>query len=235
MLHRLLSSLPAGTTKAFSTLLDFLHSVLYIRDMEESSTCPTLIRETALRSDGYRFVAGVDEAGRGCLAGPVVAAAVVLPVDSTIEGVHDSKLLSADVREELALEINKKALCIGVGMCSPSEVDTLNVLWAAMEAMRRAVEELNPRPDYLLIDGNTCFPDPGWPYETIVKGDQRCSSIAAASIIAKVSRDRLMRTLHSQYPVYRWQTNVGYPTPEHYAALAEHGPTPHHRMSFRLY
>lgn len=207
--------------------------------MAESSPFPKLFpklsRETDLWSNGYRIVAGVDEAGRGCLAGPVVAAAVVLPDGAPIEGVNDSKLLSAEVREELAVEIGKTAVSIGVGMCSPKEVDELNILWAAMEAMRRAVEKLTPTPDYLLIDGNTCFPDSPWPFETVVKGDQQCYSIAAASIIAKVSRDRLMRTLHVKFPVYRWQTNVGYPTEEHYAALAEHGPTPYHRMTFRLY
>lgn len=202
--------------------------------MAESSPFPELSRETDLWSTGYRIVAGVDEAGRGCLAGPVVAAAVVLPEGTSIEGVNDSKLLSAEAREELAEAIGKTAVSIGVGMCSPKEVDELNILWAAMEAMRRAVENLTPGPDYLLIDGNTCFPNSVWPYETIVKGDQRCCSIAAASIIAKVSRDRLMRTLHTKYPVYRWHTNVGYPTEEHYAALAAHGPTPYHRMSFRL-
>ncbi len=202
--------------------------------MAELSTGPTLLRETELWSAGYRLVAGVDEAGRGCLAGPVVAAAVIFPEDTVIDGVNDSKLLSEDARGELAAEIDQKALCIGLGACSPREVDKLNILWAAMEAMRRAVEQLKPGPDYLLIDGNTCFPNAAWPFETVVKGDLLCQSIAAASIVAKVSRDLLMRTLHTKFPAYRWHTNVGYPTREHYAALAEHGPTPHHRKTFRL-
>lgn len=195
---------------------------------------PTLSRENKLRKNGYRFVAGLDEAGRGCLAGPVVAAAVVFEEHTRVRGVTDSKLLSAEDREVLAARIRKRARCIGVGMCSPEEVDELNVLWASMEAMRRAVMKLAPQPDYLLIDGNQCFPDSPWPYETVVKGDLLCHTIAAASIVAKVTRDRLMRRLHDQYPAYSWFTNVGYPTDAHRAALAEHGPTPHHRRSFRL-
>lgn len=220
----------------FSTALDFPCDAHYLMGMAEPDPLPlpTLARETHLLSAGYRLVAGVDEAGRGCLAGPVVAAAVVLPSDAKLEGVNDSKLVTPSEREKLAVAIERNALGIGYGMCSPEEIDQLNILWAAMEAMRRAVEKLNPAPDFLLIDGNTCFPESAWPFETVVRGDQRCTSIAAASILAKISRDRLMRRLHRKYPVYRWQTNVGYPTPEHYAALAAHGPTPHHRTSFRL-
>lgn len=195
---------------------------------------PTVSREKKLRREGYRLVAGVDEAGRGCLAGPVVAAAVIFDEKIRVKGVTDSKLLSEEERETLSAEIHKRARCIGIGLCSPEEVDDLNVLWASMEAMRRAILRLQPAPDYVLIDGNQCFPDSAWPYETVVKGDLLCHSIAAASIVAKVTRDRLMRRLHHQYPVYSWLTNVGYPTPEHYDALAEHGPTPHHRRSFRL-
>lgn len=195
---------------------------------------PTLDRERELRASGHRFVAGVDEAGRGCLAGPVVAAAVIFDDDVCIDGVTDSKLIERADREELAKEIESKALTVGVGICSPKEVDKLNVLWAAMEAMRRAVEQLAPEPHFVLIDGNHCFPDSAWPYETVIKGDLLCHCIAAASIVAKVRRDRLMYRLHDTYPAYCWNTNVGYPTQEHYAALAEHGPTPYHRRSFRL-
>lgn len=202
--------------------------------MEEPNRFPTLMREAELWSEGYRFVAGVDEAGRGCLAGPVVAAAVVLPEGAVLDGVNDSKLLSPEERRRLSTEIEARALSIGYGTCSPKEIDRLNILWAAMEAMRRAVARLKPHPHFLLIDGNTCFPNSAWPYETVVKGDQQCASIAAASILAKVRRDRLMRKLHEEYPHYHWITNVGYPTQEHYAALADHGPTPYHRTSFRL-
>ncbi|HET6568032.1 MAG TPA: ribonuclease HII [Rhodothermales bacterium] len=195
---------------------------------------PSLDLETSLLARGYRHVAGVDEAGRGCLAGPVVAAAVVLPPGCMIEGVDDSKKLSPKAREEVFERIREAAACVGVGLCTPEEIDELNILWAAMEAMRRAVLELHPAPDHLLIDGNTVFPDSPWPFETIVKGDTCCHSIAAASIVAKVTRDRLMRGLHDEHPHYGWQHNVGYPTRDHYDALAHHGPTPHHRRTFRL-
>ncbi len=190
--------------------------------------------EYALRQQGYEHIAGVDEAGRGCLAGPVVAAAVILAPDTHLPGLTDSKLLSRAMREKLAGSIRASASSIGVGLCSPREIDRLNILWAAMEAMRRAVSMLDPEPDYLLIDGNRCFPDAAQPFETIVQGDRRCRAIAAASVIAKVERDRLMHGLHEDYPVYAWKTNAGYPTKQHYAALARHGPTPHHRRSFRL-
>ena len=195
---------------------------------------PSLDLEADLWSHGYRHVAGVDEAGRGCLAGPVVAAAVVLPRGQTIDGVDDSKKLSRELREALVQEIQRQAVAVGVGMCSPEEIDRMNILWAAMEAMRRAVVDLRPGPDYLLIDGNRCFPESAWPFDTVVKGDSRSHSIAAASIVAKTTRDALMRDLHDAYPAFGWDANVGYPTKAHYAALAEHGPTPMHRRSFRL-
>ncbi len=190
--------------------------------------------EATLWRRGYGRVAGVDEAGRGCLAGPVVAAAVILPEGVTVEGVQDSKKLSPARREKALEAIQAQAVAVGVGLCSPKEVDRLNILWAAMEAMRRAAVDLDPGPDYLLIDGNCCFPDPAWPYETLVKGDARCHAIAAASIVAKVTRDRMMHALHAQFPHYGWLRNVGYPTKEHRAALATHGPSPLHRRSFNL-
>ncbi len=190
--------------------------------------------ECTLRQQGYERIAGVDEAGRGCLAGPVVAAAVILAPDTHLPDLTDSKLLSRTMREKLAGSIRASASGIGVGLCSPREIDRLNILWAAMEAMRRAVSNLVPGPDYLLIDGNRCFPDAKQSFETIVQGDRRCRAIAAASVIAKVERDRLMHRLHNDYPAYAWKTNAGYPTKQHYAALARHGPTPHHRRSFRL-
>ncbi len=195
---------------------------------------PTLDRERTLWNSGYERVAGVDEAGRGCLAGPVVAAAVIFRQGECVDGVTDSKLLPKEDRETLAGRIEQQALGIGVGMCSPKEIDRLNVLWAAMEAMRRAVTNLSSGPHFLLIDGNHCFPDSAWPYETVIAGDLQCHAIAAASIVAKVTRDRLMWDLHDEFPAYSWQSNVGYPTPAHYAALLEHGPTPYHRQSFRL-
>lgn len=151
-----------------------------------------------------------------------------------IPEVNDSKKLSALKREELAHRVKETALCVGVGLCSPEEIDRLNILWAAMEAMRRAASDLTTNPDFLLIDGNRCFPDAAWPYETLVKGDARSFTIASASIIAKTVRDAYMHDMHQVYPDYGWDTNVGYPTAKHYKALAEHGPTPFHRQSFRL-
>jgi ribonuclease HII len=196
---------------------------------------PSFDLETTLWDRGFQHVAGVDEAGRGCLAGPVVAAAVVLPPDASIDGLDDSKRMSPTRRETAFAQIQEQALALGVGRCSPAEIDRLNILWAAMEAMRRSVTDCALTPDYLLIDGNRCFPESPWPFETVVKGDQHSLSIAAASVIAKVTRDRLMASLHADFPMYDWASNVGYPTRAHYDALAEHGPTPHHRRSFKLH
>ena len=190
--------------------------------------------ERHLWSRGMRVVAGVDEAGRGCLAGPVVAAAVVWPVDAHLDGVQDSKTLSEADRMALADTIRERASAIAIAACEPAEIDRLNILWASMEAMRRALTQLRPEPEYVLIDGNTMIPDCPWPARAIVKGDDRSMSIAAASIIAKTHRDALMRRLHAEHPQYKWHTNVGYPTREHYEALRTHGPTRHHRTSFRL-
>jgi ribonuclease HII len=195
---------------------------------------PDFSLETACWAAGHRYVAGVDEAGRGCLAGPVVAAAVILPPDAHLPGLDDSKRLSAEARTALMPEIRRQALAVGVGQCSPEEIDRLNVLWAALEAMRRAIADLALPPDYLLIDGNRPLPAPPCTQEAVVKGDARSLSVAAASVVAKVTRDRLMETLHDDYPQYGWAGHKGYPTMEHYAALAAHGPSPHHRRSFRL-
>lgn len=190
--------------------------------------------EQNLWTRGLHLVAGVDEAGRGCLAGPVVAAAVILPPSVMIEGVRDSKALSQARRDELAIQIRAVATGVGVGVCSPEEIDQMNILWASMEAMKRALLALHPQPEFVLIDGNRCFPDPQWPVEMLVGGDNRCHSIAAASIIAKTTRDRIMRDLAEEYPHYGWSRNVGYPTREHYDALAAFGPCSWHRRSFRL-
>ncbi|MDQ7041599.1 MAG: ribonuclease HII [Rhodothermus sp.] len=190
--------------------------------------------EESCWQQGYRYVAGVDEVGRGCLAGPVVAAAVILPPYAQLDGVRDSKQLRPEKRAELAEKIRSQALAVGMGMCTPEEIDRLNILRAALEAMRRAVANLNLRPDYLLIDGNHCFPNPPCPAEPIVKGDRRSLLIAAASIIAKTTRDALMHRLHQEFPIYGWDQNVGYPTRAHYEALARYGPSPYHRRSFRL-
>ena len=183
---------------------------------------------------GRPHVAGTDEAGRGCLAGPVVAAAVVLPPGAALDGLDDSKALAPEERERLAGVVRREALAVGVAHCSPREIDTLNILWASMEAMRRAVADLAVAPDVVLVDGNREAPGMPCPQETVVKGDARSLSIAAASVLAKVTRDRLMVALDAAYPAYGWRQHKGYPTAQHYAALAEHGPSPHHRRSFRL-
>lgn len=183
---------------------------------------------------GICRIAGVDEAGRGCLAGPVVAAAVIFEPEHKIEGVTDSKKMSQKAREHAETKIREQALSIGIGICSPQEIDQLNILWASMEAMRRAVIGLDLEPELLFIDGNRCFKNSRWPFKTLVKGDSRSHSIAAASIIAKTHRDRLMIQLNAESPAFNWASNKGYPTKDHYRALQENGPTPHHRRSFRL-
>ncbi|HEX8384708.1 MAG TPA: ribonuclease HII [Rubricoccaceae bacterium] len=195
---------------------------------------PDLAIEARHRAAGRLVVAGCDEAGRGCLAGPVVAAAVILPPDAHLPGLDDSKKLSPEAREALVPLIERVALAVAVGQCSSEEVDRLNVLWAAMEAMRRAACALPVAPDLLLVDGNTPIPDAPCPQETVVRGDGLSLSIAAASVVAKVHRDRLMVALDADFPAYGWARHKGYPTAQHYAALAAHGPSPHHRRTFRL-
>ena len=178
--------------------------------------------------------AGCDEAGRGCLAGPVVAAAVILPDGYDRPGIVDSKKLSTVRREELRDIIISEAVAWAVGICSPAEIDELNILRASILAMHRAVDALGVRPGALAVDGNRFTPYPGIPHTTVVKGDARLADIAAASIIAKTTRDAIMDGLHAEYPCYGWDVNKGYPTAAHRRAIAEHGPSPYHRMSFRL-
>jgi ribonuclease HII len=195
---------------------------------------PTWYFERQVWDDGYLRVAGADEAGRGCLAGPVVAAAVILDPQKPVRGLRDSKLLDETERLRLADRVRERSRAWAIGICSPDEIDTLNILWASMEAMRRAVEALPESADYLLIDGNQRIPGAPCPSRSIIKGDARSRTIAAASILAKTYRDALMRGLHEAHPDYGWDSNVGYPTPEHYRALDLHGPTSLHRRSFRL-
>lgn len=196
-----------------------------------------LDHERRLWTAGFERVAGLDEAGRGCLAGPVVAAAVILPPDTDVPAIQDSKSISEAKRLAAREQIEAQAAAYAIGTCSPEEIDETNILRAALEAMRRAAADCQPPPDFLLIDGNQwsrSLTDAPWPYETVVKGDATSQSIAAASILAKTERDARMRRLHEEHPEYGWDTNVGYPTQQHYDALAEHGPTPHHRQSFTL-
>lgn len=182
-------------------------------------------------SDGFKVICGVDEAGRGPLAGPVCAAAVILPAHLELPGLTDSKKLSDKKRRELFPLIQEQAIAYGIGFASEQEIDEVNILQATFLAMRRAIEQLSIKPDLALIDGNreTVF---GIPVKTVVKGDSLSASIAAASILAKVSRDDLMLELAQQYPQYGFDIHKGYGTKAHYTALREYGPCPIHRMTF---
>jgi ribonuclease HII len=179
--------------------------------------------------------AGVDEAGRGCLAGPVVAAAVILGADYRNEILNDSKKLSRAQRAGLKTEIIENALDYGIGIADNIEIDDLNILQATMLAMHRAISRLRSVPEFLIIDGNRFNPFRNIQYKCIIKGDALYMSIAAASILAKTYRDEMMRKLVAEYPEYGWERNVGYPTRGHRAAIRKFGITPLHRKSFRLY
>lgn len=182
-----------------------------------------------------RLEAGCDEAGRGPLAGPVFAAAVILPKDFHHPLLNDSKQMSEKEREILRPIIESEAIAWAVEAVSAEEIDVLNILWASVAGMQRAVLKLSPRPDFLLIDGNRFRPFEGYgfnEYVTVVHGDATYSSIAAASVLAKTHRDELMRELAKQYPEYGWDRNMGYPTKEHIQAIKEYGLTPYHRRSF---
>ena len=193
---------------------------------------PTLEREWALWAEGHEVVAGIDEVGRGPLAGPVIAAAVVfLPGQLPIVGLRDSKLLTPQQRERLDAEVKSQTLAWAVGAASVKEVDKLNIRRATALAMRRSIANLPFLPDHVLIDGNP-VPELGSPHEAIVKGDRKCQSIAAASVIAKCLRDHLMTILAKRYPQFIWEKNKGYGTAAHLKALDEFGPTEHHRKTF---
>lgn len=180
---------------------------------------------------GYRAICGVDEAGRGPLAGPVYAAAVILPMDIEIPGLNDSKKLSDKKRRELFPIICEKAIAYGIAFADHSEIDEINILQATYLAMERAISKLNSNADFALIDGNRAK-DFGLPLETVVGGDGRSASIAAASVLAKVTRDDYMLEMAATYPQYGFEVHKGYGTKAHYAALMEHGPCPIHRMTF---
>ena len=188
--------------------------------------------ERKARAKGFQVIAGLDEAGRGPWAGPVVAAAVVLPKTRSLKGVADSKALTAEQREKALSLIQKRALGIGVGIVEAGEIDRLNILQASLKAMELAVRDLPLPPDFLLIDGLHSLPLP-LRQQAMPKGDGRCLSIAAASIVAKVTRDRLMVAYHEKYPEYNFPKHKGYGTREHLRALQQHGCCPIHRQSFR--
>lgn len=190
--------------------------------------------EKQLWSEGYQRVMGLDEVGRGCLCGPVVAAGVILKSDAEVnDSLRDSKLIIKEERLILASHIKRAAMFWTIQWCSPGEIDKLNILHASLHAMTKCIQTSDVCPDYLLIDGNKS-PVTLLPHSCLIKGDDRSASIAAASILAKVYRDQLMIDLHDDYPVYGWDSNVGYPTRKHFRGLKKFGYTEHHRMSFRL-
>lgn len=185
----------------------------------------------------YKFeglLAGCDEAGRGCLAGPVVAAAVILPKGFKLKGLNDSKKLTEKTRKELFPILKEKAIAWGVGMYSHKEIDEVNILNASFLSMHRAIDEMKKRPNFILVDGNRFIPYKKVQHECIVKGDEKYLSIAAASVLAKVTRDHLMEELDQEFPNYGWAKNKGYPTIQHRKAIREFGATKYHRMTFKL-
>ena len=187
-----------------------------------------------LNYSGHILEAGTDEAGRGCLSGPVVAAAVILPENFHHDLLNDSKQISEKKRHELRPYIEKHALAFGVAFVDHKEVDEINVLQASITGMQRAIAQLSPQPAFIIVDGNKFKPYKEIPHETIIKGDAKFMSIAAASVLAKTYRDEYMEKIHQEYPQYNWRKNKGYPTKEHRNAIREFGPTPYHRMTFKL-
>lgn len=181
-----------------------------------------------------KIEAGCDEAGRGCLAGSVYAAAVILPVGYNNPGLNDSKKLTAAKRQQLRIEIERDAVAWAVGVVTPEEIDKINILNASILAMHRALDQLKVRPEAVIVDGNRFKPYRDLPHTTIVKGDGKYLAIAAASILAKTYRDDYMDQLAEEYPQYDWKSNKGYPTKKHRAAIQEYGVTPYHRMSYNL-
>lgn len=187
--------------------------------------------DDSYRKNGIELIAGVDEAGRGPLAGPVVAAAVIFPRNYFNEAINDSKKLSHEEREKCFEQITANALAYSFQFISPQEIDNINILQASLKAMKAAVYKLGVKPDYILIDGNKIFHS-DLPTECIVKGDAKSLSIAAASIVAKVLRDRYMEEIANEFPLYRWEKNKGYPTQFHRDKIMKHGATHHHRKTF---
>lgn len=183
---------------------------------------------------GLQYETGTDEAGRGCLAGPVTAAAVILPENFELELLNDSKQLSEKIREHLRPLIQEKALCYHVTNIEPETIDEINILNASIMAMQECIKKLTPVPDYIIVDGNRFKPVNNIPHSCIIKGDSKYLSIAAASILAKTYRDDYMNMIHEEYPMYNWKKNKGYPTLEHREAIRKYGITKYHRKSFRL-
>ena len=201
-------------------------------ESDSSRDHDTLFYESLVRQAGYRLIAGVDEAGRGPLAGPVVAAAVILPEGVVLDGVRDSKEMTESAREKAFPLIHEKALSVGVGVVSAEDIDRTNILRASLQAMKQAILSLDPQPEFCLVDGIHPVPVP-IPFRCLKKGDRRSHSISAASIVAKVYRDRIMCSFHEKFPLYGFSENKGYGTAQHLAALREQGACPIHRTTFR--
>ena len=188
----------------------------------------------ALNFSNFSLETGTDEAGRGCLAGPVTAAAVILPANFENKILNDSKQLSEKVREKLKPIIEDQAISFAVTHLEPLVIDEINILNASIKAMQESILKLNPKPEYIIVDGNRFKPVLDIPHSCIVKGDAKFMSIAAASVLAKTYRDEYMNRIHEEFPMYNWKQNKGYPTQEHREAIRKYGVTKYHRMSFRL-
>ena len=182
----------------------------------------------------FSIECGTDEAGRGCLAGPVTAAAILLPENFKLDLLNDSKQLSEKVREKLRPILEESAVSYSITHLEPKIIDEINILNASIKAMQECVLKLNPTPLYIIVDGNRFKPTNNIPYSTIIKGDSKYMSIAAASVLAKTYRDDYMNKIHEEFPMYNWKQNKGYPTKEHREAIRKYGTTKYHRMSFRL-
>jgi ribonuclease HII len=213
-------------------LISSAHSLPLFPKWKTPEEAGPLCYESIARKAGYVLVAGVDEAGRGPLAGPVVAAAVIMPAGRILTGVKDSKQMTEKARNEAFSVIDDAAIAIGIGVVSHQFIDKFNILRASLEAMKRAILSLDALPEYLLIDGIHAVPLP-IPQQCLKKGDQRSQSISAASVMAKVYRDRIMRSYDERFPVYGFSKNKGYGTSQHLKALVHHGPAPIHRRTFK--
>ncbi len=203
-----------------------------MKEKEEQRLISLKQYECELRSKGYKYICGIDEAGRGPLAGPVVVASVIMPENSMIEGVNDSKKVSEKKREKLYDLILEEAISYGVGIIGQDEIDEINILNATKKGLTMSLKELIQKPDLIIVDALTHIDTLGIPYESIIKGDAKCYSISAASIIAKVTRDRIMREWDKIYPQYGFVQHKGYGTSAHINAIKEYGPCPLHRKSF---
>jgi ribonuclease HII len=188
----------------------------------------------AFQFSSYPLECGTDEAGRGCLAGPVTAAAILLPYNFRLDGLNDSKQLSEKSRLQLKKRIETEAVSFAVTHVTPKIIDEINILNASIAAMHQSIQKLHPTPEYIIVDGNRFKPIQNIPFTTIIKGDSKFMSIAAASVLAKTYRDAYMDSIHEEFPMYNWKKNKGYPTLEHREAIRKYGTTKYHRMSFRL-